>query len=119
MSAPWSPLSWGGKPSAIFAPGQRRYGRGMSHAPRLYVTQPLSAGAELALGPDPSHYLSRVMRRQAGDAVRLFNGADGEWRATIVTAGKATVLRCEAQTRPQTHAPDLHLLFAPVKKART
>lgn len=88
--------------------------------PRLHVTDRLEAGAELTLPPDQSHYLSGVMRRGAGDMARLFNGADGEWRAVIAETGKKAVrLRCEEKLREQAAAPDLHLLFAPVKKART
>ncbi len=60
------------------------------------------------------------MRQGAGDAVLLFNGHDGEWRATVAEAGKRKgLLNVERQTRPQQDPPDLWLLFAPIKKART
>ena len=50
----------------------------------------------------------------------LFNGRDGEWLARVAEAGKrGGVLVCEAQTRPLHMPPDLWLLFAPIKKART
>ncbi|MSU91313.1 16S rRNA (uracil(1498)-N(3))-methyltransferase [Rhodobacteraceae bacterium 2CG4] len=86
---------------------------------RLYVDAPLGAGAELELAAQ-AHYLTGVMRRGAGDEVALFNGRDGEWRAVIAAAAKKRVsLRVEAQTAPQQDPPDLWLLFAPIKKART
>lgn len=87
---------------------------------RLYVEQPLGAGQPVSLSQDAAHYLIGVMRLAAGDAVALFNGTQGEWRATITKAGKrACDLVCDEQTAPQNNPPDLWLLFAPIKKART
>lgn len=69
---------------------------------------------------DHAHYLFSVMRRKAGDQVAVFNGRDGEWMADIAVAGKRNgVLVCTQQSRPQADPPDLWLLFAPIKKART
>ena len=86
---------------------------------RLYVPQPLAAGAELALDDGQSRYLAAVMRRAVGDEVAVFNGADGEWRARVAALGKRAVsLRVEAQTRPPAAGPDLDLLIALVKRAR-
>ena len=57
---------------------------------------------------------------RAGAALLLFNGKDGEWRATLANAGKRTAIAtCDVQTRPLHLPPDLWLLFAPIKKART
>ena len=86
---------------------------------RLYVDEPLGAGQEIALDRGQSHYLFGVMRRAVGARVRLFNGRDGEWRAEVLRAGKAGVLLCHEEIRAQSFLPDLRLLFAPVKKART
>lgn len=87
---------------------------------RLYVTANLAAGASVALDRDQARYLFSVMRLGVGDEVLLFNGADGEWRARVAAAGKKHgVLEGVAQTRPQTPPPDLWLMFAPIKKART
>ena len=87
---------------------------------RLYVDQPLGAGQAIALGPDQSHYLFSVMRLAVGDRVALFNGQDGEWGCGVEQAAKrGGIVRCDAQTRPQISPPDLWLLFAPIKKART
>lgn len=86
---------------------------------RLHVPDPLAPGARIALGPDPSRYLLTVMRQGPGDAVLLFNGRDGEWRARFLEAGKrAAVLGLEERTREQTTGPDLDLLIALVKRAR-
>lgn len=84
---------------------------------RLHVTAPLAAGCDLALDEAPSHYLAHVLRAKPGQRVRLFNGRDGEWSATIIAVGKKGVsLRVEGCTRPQAGVPDLWLLLAPVKK---
>ncbi len=94
----------------------------MSDGPgiRLHVTADLGAGAEIALGRDQAHYLFGVMRLGQGDALLVFNGRDGEWEAEVAGAGKrAGTLVCRAQTRAQETPPDLWLLFAPLKKART
>jgi 16S rRNA (uracil1498-N3)-methyltransferase len=72
------------------------------------------------LSRDQAHYLFGVMRLAVGASVLLFNGTDGEWRADVVEAGKrGGVLRCADQTRGVQMPPDLWLLFAPIKKART
>jgi 16S rRNA (uracil1498-N3)-methyltransferase len=87
---------------------------------RLYVEHPLGPGQPVPLNPDQAHYLFGVMRLGVGAAVLLFNGRDGEWRADVAEAGKrGGVLVCDALTKPLQMPPDLWLLFAPIKKART
>lgn len=87
---------------------------------RLFVEQPLGEGQSVALTREQAHYLFGVMRLGEGDAVALFNGKDGEWRAGVADAGKrGGTLVCAEQSAPQGAPPDLWLLFAPIKKART
>lgn len=87
---------------------------------RLYVDQPLALGQAVRLSPDQAHYLTGVMRLTAGAAILLFNGRDGEWRATVSDATRrGAIAVCDAQTKPLHLPPDLWLLFAPIKKART
>lgn len=85
--------------------------------PRLYLDQPLALGAEVpATGPQ-AHYLGGVMRRAPGDAVLVFNGRDGEWRARIATLRKdRCTLLPESQTRPQSAGPEVRLLVAALKR---
>ena len=67
-----------------------------------------------------AHYLSGVMRQVPGDEIAVFNGREGEWAARIVQAGKrGGQLETLAQTAPQRDPPDVWLIFAPIKKART
>lgn len=86
---------------------------------RLYVGDPLAAGRAVTLGRAQAHYLRNVMRAKAGDALLLFNGRDGEWRAEVGELGKAGgTARAVAQTRSQRASADLWLLFAPLKSGR-
>ncbi|NJM82093.1 MAG: 16S rRNA (uracil(1498)-N(3))-methyltransferase [Tabrizicola sp.] len=87
---------------------------------RLFVDQPLGQGQGVALSADQAHYLGGVMRLAPGAGVLLFNGRDGEWLARLRDLGKRAALAvCERATRPLAMPPDLWLIFAPIKKART
>lgn len=87
---------------------------------RLFVTDALLPGAELPASPAQAHYLGNVMRRSVGDAVRLFNGRDGEWLARLVHLRRdQAVFQAEVQERPQAPEPDLWLAFAPLKRDTT
>ena len=87
---------------------------------RLYVAAELGPDAEVALTPEQAHYLFAVMRQGLGARIALFNGRDGEWIAEVVAAGRrAGRLVARAPGQPQRRPPDLWLMFAPVKKART
>jgi 16S rRNA (uracil1498-N3)-methyltransferase len=84
---------------------------------RLFVPDPLAAGAPLTLAPDASRYLVAVMRLAIGAEVALFNGRDGEWRATVVEPDKRRCrLTVGARMRPQQAGPDLTLVVALVKR---
>lgn len=87
-------------------------------APRLFVDAPLAAGAAVALGREQSNYLGNVLRLSAGDAILVFNGRDGEWRASIGGRKRPDALTIEAPTRPQDRLPDIAYIFAPLKHAR-
>jgi len=58
--------------------------------PRLFVDQPLRAGDTLALPPGPARHV-QVLRLQPGAALTLFNGAGGEWHATVTQMGRSDV----------------------------
>lgn len=94
----------------------------MSDGPkiRLHVDHPLGEGERVALSRDQAHYLFGVMRLGAAAEVALINGRDGEWRAQVAEAGKRTgTLVVAEQLKPLQVPPDVWLLFAPIKKART
>lgn len=87
---------------------------------RLYVEHPLGEGQSVPLSREQAHYLFGVMRQGVGAFVLLFDGRSGEWQAEVTEVGKrAGTLVCVMQTREVQMPPDLWLLFAPIKKART
>lgn len=62
------------------------------------------------------------MRLRPGEAVAVFNAAAGEWRAVVPAAAAGrppAALLAEAPMRPPAAPPDVWLMFAPLKKART
>ena len=87
---------------------------------RLFIDHPLAEGQGVPLNPDQAHYLAAVMRQAAGDEILAFNGRDGEWLARIERIAKRNGdLLALRPTAPQLDPPDLWLVFAPIKKART
>lgn len=85
--------------------------------PRLYTDIDLTPGAAAPLSPEQAHYLKNVLRRAEGDELRLFNGREGEFAATIAALKKKGGLATlGAQTRLQGDEPGPRLLFAPVKR---
>ena len=91
----------------------------MKTTPRLHLEAPLSAGGEIILSREQGHYLTGVLRLTSGDAVRAFNGRDGEWLAYLATVSKKSVsLRCERRVAEAKLPPDIDYVFAPLKHAR-
>jgi 16S rRNA (uracil1498-N3)-methyltransferase len=86
---------------------------------RLFVEAELGPGRLVEPSRDQAHYLVNVMRLARGDSVGLFNGRDGEWRAELTVSGRNAALVCAERVRRQRIPPDLWLVFAPIKKART
>ena len=92
------------------------------HSPkiRLFLDAPLGPDVAIPLDRDQANYLFAVMRLGVGDRFRAFNGRDGEWLAEIVEGSKrGGVAAARRLLRLQAAGPDLWLLFAPVKRART
>ncbi|WP_108485231.1 16S rRNA (uracil(1498)-N(3))-methyltransferase [Oceaniglobus ichthyenteri] len=87
---------------------------------RLYLDQEYAPGQSCALTQAQSHYLFGVMRLDVNAAVTVFNGRDGAWLAQVAKADRRKgVLTLIEQSAPLITPPDLWLLFAPIKKART
>jgi len=86
---------------------------------RLFVPNALGDDGLIRPTTEQAHYLLNVMRQGQGDVVLVFNGRDGEWRATLTEVTKrGCVLRLGEMTRPQAVGPDLDLIVALVKRAR-
>lgn len=88
-------------------------------APRLFVAEPLAAGAMVRIEGNPAHYLARVMRAAPGDVVILCDDVTGEWAARVADVGKRdVVLEVAERLRPREAVPDLWLIPALLKKDR-
>lgn len=88
--------------------------------PRLHTDQNLKEGLAVPLDRKQAHYLGNVLRLHGGAFVRLFNGRDGEWLATLETPSKKTFAAVpvrQVKAQPSRKA-QIHLLFAPIKKHR-
>jgi 16S rRNA (uracil1498-N3)-methyltransferase len=59
--------------------------------PRVFTHQALIPNSTLALAESQSHYLSKVLRMQAGRELILFNGEGGEYSAEISAVQKKHV----------------------------
>jgi len=84
---------------------------------RLFTTRPLAPRSRIALDKSRTHYLRTVLRLGIGERIRLFNGVDGEWIASIDELSKNdAILRVTNRTRAQRPEPDIWLAFAALKK---
>ena len=100
--------------------GPERQREDEPRAIRLFVEDPLETDESLALAPGQAHYLRNVMRQGPGDRIRLFNGRDGEWEGIVESIPpRRAAIRLARRTAEQPPAPDVRLLFAPLKAVRT
>lgn len=68
--------------------------------PRVYESQPLSAGALIELSDTSIQHVVRALRLRDGDLIRLFNGDGAEYSATLTGVDKR---RASAQVTEVTH----------------
>ena len=68
--------------------------------PRIHTDQALQAGARVELEHGQAHYIARVLRMRAGDALILFNGAGGQYPATLEAVGKHAVVVTTGEFEP-------------------
>ncbi|TXI10844.1 MAG: 16S rRNA (uracil(1498)-N(3))-methyltransferase [Novosphingobium sp.] len=86
-------------------------------APRLFVDTTLSEGLRLPIEGQQAHYLGKVMRVGAGDAVIVCDNRTGEWVARVTDAGKReVVVEIEKRLREREEVPDFWLCAALLKK---
>lgn len=85
---------------------------------RLYLAQnSFSAGARCELSDPQAHYLRNVMRLSPGASLRVFNGRDGEWIATVGELGrKKAFLSLAEKIKEQQTSPAIRILASPVKR---
>jgi len=86
---------------------------------RLYIEANLGPGAVFEATPEQFNYLANVLRLAEGAEILVFNGRDGEWKASLsFPTRKRILLTADEETRPQPADCDLHFLFAPLKVGR-
>jgi len=92
----------------------------ITKSPRLFTHAPLMVGGDISLNGAAHHYLKNVMRVSDGNALRLFNGRDGEFVAAIKSSNKKTIdVHIQSLLRPQIlRNHKTALIFAPLKKER-
>jgi len=62
----------------------------MASLPRFYCPTPLQSQTELSLPASTARHV-QVLRLQPGDAITLFQGGGGEFKATVVQMGRSDV----------------------------
>ncbi|MFK8017702.1 MAG: 16S rRNA (uracil(1498)-N(3))-methyltransferase [Gammaproteobacteria bacterium] len=73
---------------------------------RIYVEDSLHEGAVIQLARDRAHYVHRVLRLGADDAVRVFNSRDGEYAARLIeVSGARASVRIETAAHSTTESP--------------
>jgi 16S rRNA (uracil1498-N3)-methyltransferase len=88
-------------------------------ATRLYIPEPLAAGASVPLADENVHRLRNVLRLAAGATIAAFNERDGEWLCQIDRLRRSHgTLKAIEQHRSPEPGPDVWLVFAPIKRAR-
>ena len=109
-------IAWGGP-----TPPDRRPEAPLTQLPRtrLFVDAALAAQTPVPLGAAQAHHLKTVLRKNAGDGIRLFNGRDGEWLAEVSTLGRSDgQAMAQSLIREQTAPGRLRLLVPPIKRSR-
>lgn len=79
--------------------------------PRFFVPDGLAPGASVDLPAEAAHHAVRVLRLGEGDAVTLFDGRGGEWRARLLRAGPAVRAALE-EFDAQDREPPLRVTLA-------
>lgn len=59
--------------------------------PRIFTDSPLTIGSRCNLDDNAANHAGRVLRMQAGQSLRLFNGDGHDYTATITESGKKHV----------------------------
>jgi 16S rRNA (uracil1498-N3)-methyltransferase len=64
-------------------------------APRFFIELPLSVDARVTLPPAVAHHARTVLRLREGDAIVLFNGLGGQYRAQLARVAAVGPLQAE------------------------
>ena len=76
---------------------------------RAFADTPCTPGERLALDPDESRHVARVLRLRAGDELAVFDGSGGEWSAVVQEIERERVTIVIGETRPGSPEPPLEI----------
>ena len=85
--------------------------------PRLFIDKELKLNAKIELNHNDKHYLKNVLRLNNGDFVKIFNGLDGEWKASFKK--EKNYLHCIKKIKSQKKELGPTLYFALIKNHNT
>jgi 16S rRNA (uracil1498-N3)-methyltransferase len=77
--------------------------------PRFFAPDARVDAASLALSADESHHLTHVLRLKAGDQIRVFDGAGGEWQARVRAVSRRVVEVTLGQPVAPVAEPSVHV----------
>jgi 16S rRNA (uracil1498-N3)-methyltransferase len=80
--------------------------------PRFFASDAREGVSRVTLMRDEAHHLAHVLRLAAGDAVRVFNGAGGEWSATVATVARRFVELALIEALPPVPEPPVRVTLA-------
>ena len=84
---------------------------------RLFINETLGVSKEILLEEKKAHYLVNVMRLKPEDELLVFNGKDGEYKATLnMLSKKKYVVKLIEQTQEQKNKETCILCPAIIKK---
>lgn len=88
--------------------------------PRLYCDSRLGDNLQVELSEAQAHYIRNVMRMNESDNIRLFNGKDGEYLASLTTIKKRSASAlCQKKIRDQAITHSGFTIWVPlIKKDR-
>jgi len=89
----------------------------MAHVPRLYVPD-ATPGGDAAVADGAAHHLLRVLRLRPGAAVRVFDGAGGEYAGRLDGPARAPRVRIGELERTEP-APELAITLVVAISRRT
>jgi 16S rRNA (uracil1498-N3)-methyltransferase len=78
---------------------------------RVFVAETPRPGDRVTLDADEAHHATRVLRLKAGDAVAAFDGAGGEWDATIAEASPRGAVVEIGRRRDVTVEPPIRVIL--------
>ncbi len=91
----------------------------LNSLPRLFIDDHLSLDNSYHIETQAAHYLTRVIRRNIGDAIKVFDDRSGEYLAEIIDISKRHCsIKIIEKLRAREETPDLWLCAAPIKRDR-